>query len=411
MLSKGCLSFSLEMAAPFFMDLLQEFLDYLRYERNQSEKTIENYTVDLEQYILCCAQSVGEEYHPSEGDKDLIRSWLSSLIEEGYKASSVQRKLSAVKSFYRYLLKKKIIDKNPATFIRCPKVEKPLPSVLNEGDMRLLLEGFDEACTDFETVRDQLILEMLFDTGLRRSELASLQMRNVDLARMTLKILGKGSKERWVPFGNALKRRMQQYLRLREEKIGMSEDFFVSLKNKTLSGEDVYRVVHRKLSLFPDLARQSPHVLRHTFATVMLNRGADLMAVKELLGHSKVATTVRYTHSSLSELKKVYNAHPRAIKGKSMNVRIQAVHFTLGQELEAFVQKKLDRLDRLHDGVMGAEVTLKLLSKAEGEANKEASIRLQVAGPDLFAAKSAATFEEAVDMAVDAIKKQAERLK
>ncbi len=179
------------------MDLLQEFLDYLRYERNQSEKTIENYTVDLEQYILCCAQSVGEEYRPSEGDKDLIRSWLSSLIEEGYKASSVQRKLSAVKSFYRYLLKKKIIDKNPATFIRGPKVEKPLPSVLNEGDMRLLLEGFDEACTDFETVRDQLILEMLFDTGLRRSELASLQMRNVDLARMTLKILGKGE---WLHF-------------------------------------------------------------------------------------------------------------------------------------------------------------------------------------------------------------------
>ncbi len=284
MLSKGCLSFSLEMAAPFFMDLLQEFLDYLRYERNQSEKTIENYTVDLEQYILCCAQSVGEEYRPSEGDKDLIRSWLSSLIEEGYKASSVQRKLSAVKSFYRYLLKKKIIDKNPATFIRGPKVERSLPSVLNEGDMRLLLEGFDEACTDFETVRDQLILEMLFDTGLRRSELASLQMRNVDLARMTLKILGKGSKERWVPFGNALKRRMQQYLRLREEKIGMSEDFFVSLKNKTLSGEDVYRVVHRKLSLFPDLARQSPHVLRHTFATVMLNRGGRFDGSERIAG-------------------------------------------------------------------------------------------------------------------------------
>lgn len=393
------------------MEWLQDFLSFLRYERNQSEKTIESYEADLRQFFLFCSFLAKEDCLPSDLDKDLIRSWLSSLVEEGYKPSSVQRKLSAVKSFYRYLLKVEVIKKNPAVHLRAPKAVKPLPAVLDEKDMRVLLEQNDFDPTDFLQVRNQLILEMLFDTGLRRSELVSLLVVNVDLQKMTFKILGKGNKERFVPFGPLLKQRIEQYLCLRREKVGMSEYFFVSLRNKTLTGADVYEVVHHKLSLFPELARQSPHVLRHTFATVMLNRGADLMAVKELLGHSKVATTVRYTHTSLAELKKVYDAHPRAIKGKSMNVRVKAVHFTLSQELEAFVQRKLDRLDRLHDGILGAEVTLKLEPKGDGESNKVASIRLQVAGPDLFAEKSSSTFEEAVDLSVDAIKRQIERLK
>ncbi|KGN97097.1 integrase [Porphyromonas gingivicanis] len=392
------------------MEFLLDFLGYLRYERNQSEKTVESYEVDLRQFLGFASLHSMEDFVPSEQDRDLIRMWLSSLIEECYKSSSVQRKLSAVKSFYRYLLKVGIIKKNPVAYLRGPKSEKPLPAVLDEREVCALLDE-DLDPEDFLMVRNQLILEMLFDAGLRRSELASLLFENVDLQKMTIKILGKGNKERFVPFGPPLKERIEQYLRLRREKVGMSEYFFVSLKNKTLSGADVYDVVHQKLVLFPDLARQSPHVLRHTFATVMLDRGADLMAVKELLGHAKVSTTVRYTHTSLAELKKVYNAHPRAIKKKGMDVRIQAVHFTMSQDLEAFVQKKVERLERLHDGVLAAEVTMRLEPKGDGESNKVASIRLQVAGPDLFAEKSASTFEEAIDLSVDAIKRQIERLK
>ncbi len=293
---------------------LQQFLDYLRYEKQYTDCTLESYEGDLLQFVAYVESlNLGWEA-PTEGDKDLLRSWLSSLMDNGYKASSVQRKLSTIKSLYRYLVRIKFLEKNPAIVVRGPKSEKPLPAVLDEKLVESLLDDSDVDFSDFESLRNQLIFEVLFQTGLRRAELVGLKGRDVDLSLCQLKVLGKGKKERVVPFGEGLKERIKQYLDLKREKFGETEVFFVSLSSKGLSGDEVYQIVSKKLEGVVGLARRGPHVFRHTFATAMLNNGADLMSVKELLGHSSVSTTVKYTHTSLSELKKMYNAHPRAKK-------------------------------------------------------------------------------------------------
>lgn len=393
------------------MEVLTRFLSYLRYERHHSEKTVESYALDLKQYLSYAKELDSAFIVPSEQDRDVVRSWISSLMDDKYQSSSVQRKLSAIKSFYRFLVRVGELKKNPVSSIRSPRVKAPLSSFLDEPALKELLNDTELYEADFLSVRDQLILEMLFETGIRRAEMCSLRLLDVDLCAMSIKVYGKGGKERIVPFGPFLKKRIEQYLFVRGEKVGLSEFFFVSLKNKMLSGADLYAVVHSKLDHVSGLSRRGPHVFRHTFATVMLNNGADLMSVKELLGHSSVSTTVRYTHTSLAELKKMYNAHPRAQRKNGMEVRIQAVHFTMSQDLEDFVQKKLNRLDRLHDGVAYAEVVLKLDAKGGDGKNKEVFIRLDVPGPDLCAEKVASTFEEAVDLAVDAIKRQIEKVK
>ncbi|MDD6933985.1 MAG: ribosome-associated translation inhibitor RaiA [Bacteroidales bacterium] len=390
---------------------VDRFLDYLRYERNQSDYTLVAYRTDLLQYIAYVEQLLGEGFVPSEGDRDLIRGFLVSLMEKGMKSSSVHRKVSSIKSYYLYLVKIGLLEHSPARLIRSPRGEKPLPAVLSELEIEHLLgrEEIDEA--DFLSLRNYLVLEMLYQTGMRRGELVGLREDSVDLTLDILKVFGKGRKERIVPFGKDLSRRITQYLTLKHEKIGLSRFFFVTLSNQPLGGEDVYRIVHERLQSVPGLARRGPHVLRHTFATTMLSNGAELMAVKELLGHKSVSTTVLYTHTSLAELQQMYNAHPRASKKKSiMEVRIQSIHFTASAALEEFVQKKLDRLDRLYGGVVKAEVILKV-AKSEDDKNKEASIRLEVPGPDLFAEKQAPSFEEAIDLVVDALKRQIDKLK
>ena len=377
---------------------IERFLSYLRYERNQSEHTVAAYELDLQQYVRYVEEVLGEEFVPSDGDRDLIRGFLSSLIEQGRKRSSVHRKLSSLKSYYRYLVKIGTLEQSPARLVRGPRGESPLPAVLSEQEIRNLLYAQEVDKDDFVALRNQLILEMFYEGG-------------VDLSSRVLRVFGKGRKERIIPFGDRLAARISEYLALKHQKVGLSQIFFVSLGNQPLSGEVVYQIVHEQLQSIPGLARRGPHVLRHTFATAMLNNGAQLMAVKELLGHKSVATTVLYTHTSLAELQQMYNAHPRASKKKSiMEVRIQSVHFTATTALEEFVQKKLDRLDRLYGGVVKAEVVLKVAKGGE-DKNKEASIRLEVPGPDLFAEKQASSFEEAVDLAVDALKRQIEKIK
>lgn len=390
---------------------IERFLSYLRYERNQSEHTVAAYELDLQQYVRYVEEVLGEEFVPSDGDRDLIRGFLSSLIEQGRKRSSVHRKLSSLKSYYRYLVKIGTLEQSPARLVRGPRGESPLPAVLSEQEVSNLLYAQEVDKDDFIALRNQLILEMFYETGMRRSELVGLLEGGVDLSSRVLRVFGKGRKERIIPFGDRLAARISKYLALKHQKVGLSQIFFVSLGNQPLSGEVVYQIVHERLQSIPGLARRGPHVLRHTFATAMLNNGAQLMAVKELLGHKSVATTVLYTHTSLAELQQMYNAHPRASKKKSiMEVRIQSVHFTATTALEEFVQKKLDRLDRLYGGVVKAEVVLKVAKGGE-DKNKEASIRLEVPGPDLFAEKQASSFEEAVDLAVDALKRQIEKIK
>ncbi|WP_348725104.1 tyrosine recombinase XerC [Parabacteroides goldsteinii] len=294
--------------------LIDSFLDYLRYERNYSNYTIEAYSKDLrqfEEYVKLNKESV---FVPGDVDADLVRSWIVSLMDEKISPVSVNRKLSSLKSFFKFLMKQGSISVNPLRLITGPKTKKPLPYFVRDKEMELLLDGdgFDE---DFEGVRDRLILEMLYDTGIRRSELIGIQDFDVDFGAMQIRVTGKRNKQRLIPFAEGLKNLIQAYTEVRNREVGSESGWFFVRKNgERLSAGIVYTIVKKKLSEIPTLAKRSPHVLRHSFATSMLNNGAELNAVKELLGHSSLASTSVYTHTTFEELKKVYHAHPRAKK-------------------------------------------------------------------------------------------------
>ena len=294
--------------------LIDSFLDYLRYERNYSNYTIEAYSKDLrqfEEYVKLNKESV---FVPGDVDADLVRSWIVSLMDEKISPVSVNRKLSSLKSFFKFLMKQGSISVNPLRLITGPKTKKPLPYFVRDKEMELLLDGdgFDE---DFEGVRNRLILEMLYDTGIRRSELIGIHDSDVDCETMQIRVTGKRNKQRLIPFAEGLKNLIQAYTEVRNREVGSESGWFFVRKNgEQLSAGIVYNIVKKKLSEIPTLAKRSPHVLRHSFATSMLNNGAELNAVKELLGHSSLASTSVYTHTTFEELKKVYHAHPRAQK-------------------------------------------------------------------------------------------------
>lgn len=298
---------------------VKQYLDYLRYERHASPATVQSYGDDLESYVAYVEARLGELPEPGAGDLDLVRGWLSSQMDRGLKASSVSRRLSAVKGLYRYLLRLERIKRNPISSLRPPRGARPLPIYVPTAEIDgLLADNPDDA--DAEGIRDQLIIAMLYECGLRRSELASLRDVDVDTAERRLKVLGKGRKERIVPFGNGLTEMIERWRRTRQMLFGNTNSFFVTLKGKApgsaMTGQGVYQVVHRALESVPNLSRRGAHALRHSFATDMLNAGADLLAIKELMGHSKVSTTIGYTHTSFRQIQKMYNAHPRAQKKK-----------------------------------------------------------------------------------------------
>ena len=294
--------------------LIDDFLNYLRYERNYSNYTIGAYSKDLDQFQRYVREHREGVFNPGEIDSDFVRSWIVSLMDEKLSPVSVNRKLSSLKSFFKFLMKQGFVSVNPLRFVTGPKTKKPLPTFVKEKDMEELLDGdgFDE---DFEGVRDRLILEMLYDTGVRRSELVGLKDTDIDFDAMQVKVTGKRNKQRLIPFAERLKNLMLAYTEVRNREVGAGSGWFFVRKNgEQLSTGILYTVVKKKLSDIPTLAKCSPHVLRHSFATSMLNNGAELNAVKELLGHSSLASTSIYTHTTFEELKKVYHAHPRAQK-------------------------------------------------------------------------------------------------
>ncbi len=231
-----------------------------------------------------------------------------------FSATSVNRKLSSLKSFFKFLLKQGKVPANPLRLVNGPKTKKPLPHFVREGEMEQVLDS-DNFEDDFEGLRNRLIVEMLYDTGIRRSELAGIRDEDVDFSASVIRVTGKRNKQRLIPFAPGLKHLMQTYLEVRNREIGTAEGwFFIKPTGEQITVAIVYTVVKKCLSEIPTLSKRSPHVLRHSFATSMLNNGAELNAVKELLGHSSLASTSVYTHTTFEELKKVYNAHPRAKK-------------------------------------------------------------------------------------------------
>ena len=291
---------------------IDTFLKYLRFERNYSEKTIVSYRIDLEEFEDYL-KKVDAEKNLVTADADLVRSWMVYLMEKGRSVATVNRKLSSLRSFYRFLLRRRVVDLDPMLKVVGPKKQKTLPSFLRVQEMDRLL---DECSVNegFEGVRDRLILEMFYATGMRLSELIGLSDADVNLSAKLLKVTGKRNKQRLIPFGEELWMDLLGYIKLRNETLPDRDDaLFVRKDGKRMYPELVYKIVRRNLSKVATLKKRSPHVLRHTFATAMLNGNAELQAVKELLGHESLATTEIYTHTTFEELKKVYEqAHPRA---------------------------------------------------------------------------------------------------
>jgi integrase/recombinase XerC len=290
---------------------VESFIEHLKCEKNYSPHTVESYTNDLEQFKdFVCG---GSPIDPHDIDAIWVRRWMVNLMDNGYSPLSVKRKLSTLKSYFKYLCINKYLETSPLRLIQGPKSGKPLPSFVNDIDMSKLLDDSNYGDT-FEDERDRAILDMFYTTGVRCAELAGLKNNDVDFGLHTIKVTGKRNKQRIIPFAATLETTLRSYLNKRNSEIEMQTDaFFVRKDGCKLSNSVIYGIVHRRLSSIQNLKKRSPHVLRHTFATSMLNNGADLNAVKELLGHASLSSTEIYTHTSFGELKKIYQqAHPRA---------------------------------------------------------------------------------------------------
>ena len=292
--------------------MINQFLNYLRYERSASSQTVQTYEESLrefESYISLRDSGLSLQ----AVDADLIRDWMESLMDKGNTASTINKKLSALRSFYRFSLKRGLVEKDPAHVVTGPKKSKPLPQFLREGEMDKLLDQLEWG-NDYKDVRARTILLLLYEAGLRRSELIGLNDSNIDFNECQLKVTGKRNKQRIIPFGEELAEALSKYIAMRDEQFENSEGaVFLDDKGGRITGAQVYNIVRKNLSLVTSLKKRSPHVLRHSFATAMLNNGAGLESIKNLLGHESVSTTEIYTHTTFEQLKRVYKeAHPRA---------------------------------------------------------------------------------------------------
>jgi len=293
--------------------MINQFLNYLRYERNASPQTVLTYEEGLREFESYLSFR-DEGLSLGEVDTDLIRDWMESLMDKGNNASTINKKLSALRSFYRYALKRKLVDADPAHCVTGPKKSKPLPQFLREREMDNLLDVIEWG-DNYKDVRARTILLLFYEAGLRRSELTGLDDADVDFEAKQLKVTGKRNKQRVIPFGEELSLVLGHYIAIRDEQVARKEKnaLFLSDKGERMTGDQVYAIVHKYLSVVTSLKKRSPHVLRHTFATAMLNNGAGLESIKNLLGHESVSTTEIYAHTTFEQLKRVYKeAHPRA---------------------------------------------------------------------------------------------------
>jgi len=293
--------------------MINQFLNYLRYERNTSPLTVQTYEEALrefESYLSLRDNGLSL----AAVDADLIRDWMESLMDKGNTASTIDKKLSALRSFYRFALKRKLVERDPAHCITGPKKAKPLPQFLREGEMNQLLDVLEWNLEDYKDVRARTILLLFYEAGLRRSELTGLDDEQVDMDVCQLKVTGKRNKQRIIPFGKELAEALTWYKTLRDQQpVKKCHALFLNDKGDRMTGNQVYAIVHRYLTAVTSLKKRSPHVLRHTFATAMLNNGAGLESIKNLLGHESVSTTEIYAHTTFEQLKRVYKeAHPRA---------------------------------------------------------------------------------------------------
>lgn len=292
---------------------IEGFINYLQYEKRFSIHTIEAYKVDLEQFSVYL-QSQYEILEPYTIQHIHIRSWAVSLMEQAYSATSIRRKLSTLKSYFRFLQREQVIGKSPMLQVSLPKLGKRLPSVIPEQHLGQLLD-VEEPSNDYEKFRNHVVVELLYLTGMRRAELLNLKVQDLNLYTYTIKVLGKGNKERLIPIAHATAGLLKQYLDLRRSTFPDTRQsaLLLTKQGEAAYAKLIYRIVRKHLSTISTQEKRSPHVLRHSFATHLSDHGADLNAIKELLGHSSLAATQIYTHHSIERLKKIYQqAHPKS---------------------------------------------------------------------------------------------------
>jgi len=290
--------------------MIRSFLKYIEYEKRYSSHTLASYKNDLEQFEKFLLKEFDQK--PEEANHAMVRSWIVELIDQDIQPRSVNRKITSLKSFYKFLLKRELIEKDPTWKVHVLKTPKQLPHFVQEGDFNKMLDHLPVA-DEFGALRDRLVVELFYATGMRRAELINLKSQDVNKYAQTLKVLGKRNKERVIPFAKPLLEIINKYQLKKEALFGIdTETFIVNDKGKPCSEMMIHKTVKNFLGT-TSVDKKSPHVLRHSFATHLLDRGADLNAVKDLLGHTSLAATQVYTHNTLDKLKKVFDlAHPKA---------------------------------------------------------------------------------------------------
>lgn len=295
--------------------IVDDFLRYLAAEKEASPLTVETYRTALADYTAFLTKT-DNTVTPEAADSDLVRDWVEDMMDRGHKASSACKKLSAVRSLYRYALRKGVIEHDPAHAVNGPKKDKALPAFLKESEADQLFDQTPWDKDDINDVRTRTILLLFYTTGIRRAELITLHDRDIDFVNGQMKVTGKRRKQRVIPLGSEILAALKDYILLRDARTPATDDsgaLFLSDKGRQMTPYQVYTAVRRSLTLVTTQKKRSPHVLRHTFATAMLNNGAGIGSVQKLLGHANLDTTQIYTHVTFGELKRAYTkAHPRA---------------------------------------------------------------------------------------------------
>lgn len=291
---------------------IERFIRYLQFEKRFSPHTVTAYKNDLDQFSQFIVSFQSELLNVTHQH---VRTWIVSLMDDGIEARTINRKISSLRSFYKFLQREDLIGNSPMIYVRAPKIPKRLPIVITEQKMDNLLDAQDVFSNDFQGIRDRLIVELLYGTGMRLSELVNLSDHDINVYEQQIKVLGKRNKERIIPISNSLIKLIGDYQlhKLNQNFDTKSSALIVTNQGNKVYAKFVYRTVNLVLSFISTHDKKSPHILRHSFATSLLNRGADLNAIKELLGHSSLAATQVYTHNSVEKLKSIYKqAHPKA---------------------------------------------------------------------------------------------------
>jgi len=291
---------------------IEQFIQYLKFEKRFSPLTVTAYQKDLNQFLVFIAVPESELLNITHQQ---VRSWMVELMDHGNEAKTINRKVSSLRSFYKFLQRNEMIMTNPMTQVRAPKIPKRLPVVITEQKMDTLLDGGFDFSDDFAGLRDRLIIELLYGTGIRLAELVGLRDDDIDAYEQQIRVLGKRNKQRIIPVHASLAKLITDYKfqKLSQGFDNKSSTLIVTDKGRDVYPKFIYRTVKTVLSTISTHDKKSPHILRHSFATSLLNRGADLNAIKELLGHSSLAATQVYTHNSVEKLKSIYKqAHPKA---------------------------------------------------------------------------------------------------